>query len=807
MRVGGVGPKRAAIVAVLIGVSACTTLGGSADPTDSTPTTATAAPVSVAPPTTPAPTTVPVPPPTTAPPAPTANATQFLAPADVPMELIEYVASVATNDERTLAFLAGGFQSAPGVETRPMVWTTDGRARVSSIELDLGGADEAWPAGVAVRGLDVIVAGTIRTGRVTRGVLWLSGDGGATFGPPQVVNDEVFRFNDVAFGDQGIVVVGAIQPAGSRSTPVVMVGSGSEWSTVVLPGPDVRWVSSATVDGPRVLLTGGSDVDGYTTAQFWVSGDSGTTFSSVEGFATYEAVGPVTIHNGSYVMTAGGKDDEPMVLLASNDGLGWTPTEVTLTFDGGPFASQYKGGGRMVVAADGTYITDVSTVFGYIGRISPNGNGEAVKIFNSKEANYGLIPFNIGGQVSVVSNSERSFGILSESGADWAYSAPVTSRGPKASYTELNDVGDVVAVETVSYPVVSDDKQGPSKRWSRFDGAAFWPADGMPGDVALWIANDTIEIALDNGADDPNDDSFAGPIGGTVAWVRTLPAGDWSGPELILSGPGGDALRDIDRLATGFLAVGSQYERGADQLETGTPVILEFRDGTWTPAVLPPLGGNRSSLSWAVGSPNGLALAIGSTNDSAISGPLVFSRNIEGVWSRIDLPVSDRGAYVIFAGFTDDHFEVILADHGSFILLRSGDGVTFESHELRFADPFRSRPESLATIGGVTYVVGVDGDAGAEALALWELNADGSLTPVEIVGGVPAAGIAVDSVIADGLTIWVGGRANSLNYVWRLDGLTGSANPGSGTAATPSTIPDVTTVPAATTAPATSVAS
>ncbi len=701
-----------------------------------------------------------------------------------PVETINDLAVIAASDASPgVAILAGSTRPDPGTPfaaTAHLVRADGPSFSVNTVVLDHADATESAAYGIGADGDRVVVAGTVLdTTGVPRAAIWQSRDRGATFAAAEIVADGAATALDVTFVS-GRAIVAAIVATPLGSDIVTYLENADGWGVEQVTTDSIDpFVTGIVASGTTVLLAGGEVVDGEARGRIWRSDDSGTTFdTTVAGLGAYSAIGAPALTLDGFVATADGIGPDPTDLVTSTDGRTWRAIPLTLTGAAGdPAPVPEAGAGRVAVDGDG-FAVGIQDLRVEVARVDADGNGTSVPAPELPNERFGTArPFVLDGRLAVVGSAERSFRLAVHDGDDtWTVvEDPRRPVGAVPASTELELVGDEVAALTRAYPAVRPVEggitYGPIEQWGiRRDGS--WRIanqDDIPLESDALAAAGARQIAIRS--DDDPEDQRNGPIGGTRI-LTSDNGGPWVEGELILTGPGGDYLRDATATADSFVAVGNRSARSSTGSTVSTPAIVSEVDGAWTEEPTPPLEGEQVWLDRVVATNDGLVVATGGRLQSGRSTPVVLTRPPGAAWTLATLPTEAADVSIRSVSVDDTGVVIVTQEDRTWWRHRTTDGTTFVSTQIQIDDPARSRIVRAITAPDRTLLVGSVNTLGALELAVWELDPSGSTVRLRLDGVPPSLARSVDDAELLDDVLYVSGTDFGENVVWELD-LTG----------------------------------
>ena len=425
---------------------------------------------------------------------------------------------------------------------------------------------------------------------------------------------------------------------GELSDPVVLEDVRGV-ATAIAPDADGRPVLLlATADGPAVasepggwtaaLLPGGGEAVGIGVSASATVVTGTSIWRSTDGARSFEAT-PAAPVLGALIGAPGGFVAASCTtggLVLSPDGRVWTdlgmlhPRGVVPVPGGGcgTIATDDEGGVWLAAVAGDPVVFRVrdqlvdrlgvpprppGTVFDGQPLVAAAGGTVVVAVPQP-----GGVATSTASSVTLTTELELDAAMTMTTGATPGHAAPV-------AVVPLDDRGQVAGVAT--YPVVTDGADG-SYRWTTTlhagavdasgalvaeDGVAPVGPDGDLGGIVRIATGDVALATVDDADAAPG---TAGAVGDVVLSRRQ--GGAWSAPDVVVGGPGRQAVGAV--VATGDLAVGV-----GDQVTTdpaGTPVVVPLvvaTNGTTTRTI--PLDGRAQSLTAACPGPAGTVVAIG----------------------------------------------------------------------------------------------------------------------------------------------------------------------------------------------------
>lgn len=698
-----------------------------------------------------------------------------------PVETVNDVAVIAAPEGGSeVAVLAGSTRLDPGtpfVATAHLVRAEGPTLATTTVVLDHGDALESASYGVAADGDRVIVVGTVLDpAGLPRAAIWQSRDRGATFTGAEIVAGGAGAALDVAFVS-GRAIVAATVPTTLGNDIVTYRENADGWGVEPVTADAIDpFVTGIVTSGTTVLLAGGEVVEGEVRGRVWRSGDSGTTFeAAVTGLEAYAAIGvPVPALDG-FLATADGIGSAPTDLITSSDGRTWRSIPLTLTGAGGdPAPVPEAGDGRVVVDGDG-FAIGIQDLRVEVARVDAAGNGVSVSAPELPNERFGTArPFVLDGRLVVVGSAERSFRLAVHEGDNtWTVvDDPRRPVGAVPSSTELEPVGNELAALTLAYPVVRSIQggisYGPIEQWGiRREGS--WRIanrDDIPIDSDALAADGVRQIAIRY--DEDPDDEGNGPVGGTRILTRD-DGGPWVEGELILTGPGGDYLRDIADTADGFVAVGSRTDRSPTGSTVTTPAIVREVDGAWSEESTPPIDGEQVWLDRVASTGDGLVVATGGRVQSGRSTPVVVTRPPGAAWQLATLPTEAADVSIRDVSVDETGVVIITRQDRTWWRHRTTDGTTFVSTQIQIEDPARSTVLRAISAADRTLLVGSVSTVGAQELAVWELDASGAAVRLPVDGIPPSIARSVDDAELLDDVLYVSGVDLGENVVWEID--------------------------------------
>ncbi len=708
-----------------------------------------------------------------------------LASAAEPGQLDQAADLLVLGGNTPVVLIAGSSSTGPGSPLHAVVYGFDSTEEwLDTVSLDDAGAIESRLYGIDATGDAVAVTGVVvGADGVPRAALWRSADRGVTFGSAEFIVEGPGFGVDVVFVDGSLtVILRRPRPGQVGSYELATALDGPDgWTITPLPtaGTDPL-VSGVVASGPTMIIAGSSDRGDRTLGTVWLSTDDAGSFVEADDavLAARTNIGAPVVGGDGFIATASSPSTEPTVLVTSADGSTWRTIDLSVTGLNSRPKSLSDAGSFGLAPIDNGYAVGLKDLLASVATVDQGGRGQSdFAGIPDDDLFIASSPFVFAGGLFSLSTSRSTFRIVEQvDNLPWIPLAPPpgAGSGPIADTARLHPTSAGPRALSTSFPHVTRGFDGsvrwtPERRWNSVAGGS-WVASGddFPDDTSLVSANGTVELAVLRGADDPADDGNDGSSGGTSAAYRPIGDSEWTVPELILSGPGGDALVDVTPTATGFIGVGYHDVRDASGVESWSPVAIEYVDQAWAEQQIDLDLGDRADLSRVVVSESGVVVASGEVEQNGVQLPLLLTRDGVGAWDHagIDIAPIDVQIYDLAAG--PEGITVLTLEGDDWFRHRTLDGSTFTKQLMSFDIPLDSFPEFVAEVGGRTVVVGTIWTLGVSALTVWEVAGDGSTTPIELDTTPFGLDLSVEDVLVDDNVLLVSGVADAENRVWTI---------------------------------------